>query len=147
MENPLIKEKLLEKIKKNETVSTANTSLIDDMHNLFIGNYLFNQPLNNWDVSKVKYMQSMFWGATNFNQPLNDWDVSNVKDMEGMFRNAKNYTYSFKTWKLKSDCKIDDFLTDCNLWHLFNTVEDLPMKNGERIDIGDIGDRKTWNVL
>ena len=36
----------------------------------------FNQPLNNWDVSKVTSMESMFWGATSFNQPLNNWNVS-----------------------------------------------------------------------
>ena len=30
----------------------------------------FNQPLNNWNVSKVETMFAMFDDATSFNQPL-----------------------------------------------------------------------------
>ena len=48
----------------------------------------FNQPLNNWNVSKVTNMREMFNGARSFNQPLNNWDVSNVTDMGGMFMYA-----------------------------------------------------------
>ena len=36
----------------------------------------FNQPLNNWNVSKVKEMYGMFHEASSFNQPLNNWNVS-----------------------------------------------------------------------
>jgi hypothetical protein len=45
----------------------------------------FNQPLDNWDVSKVTNMGLMFFEAIDFNQPLNNWNVSNVKSMENMF--------------------------------------------------------------
>ena len=38
----------------------------------------FNQPLNDWNVSKVTDMIGMFCGAISFNQPLNKWNVSNV---------------------------------------------------------------------
>ena len=49
----------------------------------------FNQPLNNWNVSKVTDMEIMFAGATSFNQPLNNWNVSNdVTDMDDMFEAA-----------------------------------------------------------
>ena len=41
----------------------------------------FNQPLNNWDVSKVTDMHGMFRYASGFNQPLDSWDVSKVTDM------------------------------------------------------------------
>ena len=41
----------------------------------------FNQPLNNWDVSKVTNMSYMFRGARSFNQPLDNWNVSNVREM------------------------------------------------------------------
>ena len=41
----------------------------------------FNQPLNNWNVSKVTDMERMFRGATSFNQPLNNWNVSKVTNM------------------------------------------------------------------
>jgi len=39
----------------------------------------FNQPLNNWNVSKVQSMKKMFASAQNFNQPLNSCDVSSVE--------------------------------------------------------------------
>ena len=37
---------------------------------MFNGASSFNQPLNNWNVSKVKNMAVMFEGARSFNQPL-----------------------------------------------------------------------------
>ena len=51
----------------------------------------FNEPLNNWNVSKVKCMAAMFRGAGFFNQPLDNWNVSNVTDMEAMFMAASSY--------------------------------------------------------
>ena len=38
----------------------------------------FNQPIENWDVSKVTNMIFMFSGTTNFNQNLSSWNVDNV---------------------------------------------------------------------
>ena len=46
---------------------------------LFMNASSFNQPLNNWNVSKVTNMAGMFGGATSFNQPLNDWNVSTAR--------------------------------------------------------------------
>ena len=89
------------------------------MHELFMGDSFFNQPLNNWDVSKVDSMMCMFWKAI-------------------------RYKGTMKNWKLKQDCNTDSLLLNVYTWHLFNTVEDLPMQNGKRIDIGD---RKTWKLL
>ena len=40
------------------------------MESMFWGATSFNQPLNNWNVSKVTYMEEMFEEATSFNQPL-----------------------------------------------------------------------------
>jgi surface protein len=44
----------------------------------------FNQPLENWNVSKVTDMRWMFRDSP-FNQPLGIWDVSKVNLMTGMF--------------------------------------------------------------
>jgi hypothetical protein len=44
----------------------------------FEGYSSFNQPLNDWDVSKVENMKYMFYGASSFNQPLCDWKVEKV---------------------------------------------------------------------
>jgi len=40
-------------------------------------------------------MSVMFRGSTNFNQPLNDWDVSKVKNMAGMFKGATKFNANF----------------------------------------------------
>ena len=40
----------------------------------------FNQPLDNWDVSKVTLMNYMFNKAIDFNQDISNWNVSNVID-------------------------------------------------------------------
>ena len=62
----------------------------------------FNQPLNDWNVSKVKYMEAMFWCATSFNQPLNKWNVSNVKSMYAMFAEAESFNQPLQAHWLTS---------------------------------------------
>ena len=37
--------------------------------------------INNWDVSNVEYMSGMFANASSFNQPLNNWNVSKVTNI------------------------------------------------------------------
>ena len=66
----------------------------------------FNQPLNNWDISKVTNMRAMFNRARVFNQPLNNWDISKVTDTYEMFSNAPvfkaNQPYcSWANWSAK----------------------------------------------
>jgi hypothetical protein len=67
--------------------------------------------------------------------------------MSQMFALAKNYTYSFKTWKLNPECDADLFLDRSYQWHLINTENDLPMKNGKRICPKETGEHKIWKVL
>jgi len=43
---------------------------------MFYRAVLFNQPLNNWNVSNVRNMGSMFCAAKSFNQPLTNWNVN-----------------------------------------------------------------------
>ena len=61
------------------------------MAQMFEGASRFNQPLNDWNVSKVKDMNKMFCKAAGFNQPLNDWNVSNVENMVQMFDDALSF--------------------------------------------------------
>ena len=62
----------------------------------------FNQPLNNWDVSKVWNMSGMFYRASTFNQPLNNWDVSNVEDMSDMFLDASTFNQPLDNWNVSN---------------------------------------------
>ena len=47
---------------------------------LFYAANLFDQYLDNWDVSNVTNMYYLFAGAENFNQDMISWDVSNVTE-------------------------------------------------------------------
>ena len=51
-------------------------SNIIDVKGLFLFASSFNQPLNNWDVSKVTNMSDMFHGSAEFNQDLSQWCVT-----------------------------------------------------------------------
>ena len=64
-----------------------------DPRSMFGGATSFNQPLNNWNVSKVREMNCMFQNATSFNQPLNKWNVSKLwkGNMGKMFWNADSF--------------------------------------------------------
>ena len=68
---------------------------------MFYGCSSFNQPLNNWDVSKVTNMSEMFYGCSSFNQPLNNWDVSKVTNMSEMFYGCSSFNQDLGMWKLE----------------------------------------------
>ena len=68
------------------------------MDGMFFGATSFNQPLNNWNVSKVTSIEVMFEEAVSFNQPLNKWDVSNVTNMDDMFKSAESFNQPLNKW-------------------------------------------------
>ena len=77
---------------------------------MFANCILFNQPLNNWDVSNVNNMSWMFSDCHDFNQPLESWDVSNVSDMSYMFKEALlfkegNNFFSIAGWNVSNVIK------------------------------------------
>ena len=79
-------------------ISTWDTSLIEDMSNLFDGKTTFNDDISGWDVSKVENMKSMFSYAEAFNQPIGNWDVSNVTNMYCMFVDAQDFNQPIGNW-------------------------------------------------
>ena len=78
-------------INKYSHISVWDTSIIDDMSELFYKKENFNDDISKWNVSKVVSTEYMFFGCINFNQPLNNWDVSNLKRTEYMFYECKNF--------------------------------------------------------
>ena len=67
----------------NQPINNWNVSKVTDMGGLFT-NGSFNRPINNWDVSKVTDMNNMFYGSS-FNQDVGNWNVSAVTNMTQMF--------------------------------------------------------------
>ena len=82
----------------NQPLNNWDVSKVTNMGYMFQGATSFNQPLNNWDVSKVTHMRFMFKGAKSFNQPLNNWDVSKVTNMEAMFQGATSFNQPLNNW-------------------------------------------------
>jgi hypothetical protein len=94
----------------NQPLNDWNVSKVKDMNKMFCKAAGFNQPLNNWNVSSVENMVQMFDDALSFNQPLDRWDVSNVKDMTCMFYGATSFRQPVTAWKLRGQLTRGIFL-------------------------------------
>ncbi len=68
-------------------LDTPDLSEVNFLGHMFRGcqSLVFNDAINNWDVSNVTHMWSMFNSCSAFNQDISNWDVGNVVRMDGMF--------------------------------------------------------------
>ena len=71
-------------------INTWDTSLINDMSELFKNKTTFNDDISNWDTSNVTDMSEMFYNADKFSQDIRVWDVSSVTEgnFNDMFEGA-----------------------------------------------------------
>ena len=90
---PKTKDELMKIIKdtikkegNNCDLNFIDTSLIDDMSELFIGS-VFNGDISKWNVSNVRSMRYMFC-ISKFKGDISKWNTSNVENMDGMFKNS-----------------------------------------------------------
>ena len=81
----------------NQPLNNWDVSKVTTMRSMFYGAAAYNQPMNGWNVSNVINMYYMF-EASAFNQPLNDWDVSKVTTMQGLFYDATAYNQPLCDW-------------------------------------------------
>jgi hypothetical protein len=70
------------------------------MDNMFRDTGMFDQPLNNWNVSNVRSMDNMFRDTGFFNRPLNNWNVSNVTLMDNIFNGAESFNQDLSDWNI-----------------------------------------------
>jgi hypothetical protein len=56
---------------------------------MFFGCVMFNQPLDQWNVSNVQNMTEMFHSCLTFNQDLKKWNVKKVQQSEDIFTDAE----------------------------------------------------------
>lgn len=73
-----------------------------NLSHMFHGALLFNQSINNWDVSAVTDMSYMFSGASAFNQNLDSWNMSSVMNMEYMFNKATSFNQDVSAWDVSA---------------------------------------------
>jgi surface protein len=88
-------------IANNEDLTVVCTTRVTDMHFMFFDNEVFNQPIDNWDVSNVTDMSNMFETAI-FNQPIGNWDVSSVTNMSYMFEHYSAFNQDIGNWDVSS---------------------------------------------
>ena len=89
-------------IANNEDLTVVCTTRVTDMHFMFFDNEVFNQPIDNWDVSNVTDMSNMFRGNTSFNQDIGNWDVSSVTNMHSMFSQYSAFNQDIGNWDVSS---------------------------------------------
>jgi hypothetical protein len=89
----------------------------------------YNQPLNNWDVSKVVHMNNAFQNAQNFNQPLDKWDTSACQNMGHMFAGAESFHQSLNSWDVHNVLWLDNMFKEAtsfnfplDSWNLSNAL-------------------------
>jgi len=76
------------------------TSTITNLVSVFESCSIFNQPLDNWNISNVTTMSRMFFTATNFNQSLSTWNVGRVTNFGSMFANASLFNGDLSGWNI-----------------------------------------------
>lgn len=80
------------------TATDAPTLSTQSLQAMFSNCYLWNQPMNSWDVSGVVSIGSMLTQCSSFNQPLNSWDTSSVTGMGGVFNSAVVFDQDISSW-------------------------------------------------
>lgn len=65
---------------------------------MFQGCSVFNENLNDWDISSVTSMQAMFRDCAAFNQPLNNWDVSGATSFNSLFQGCTAFNQDISGW-------------------------------------------------
>ena len=116
----------------NININHWNVSQVESMHGMFMGNDVYNQPMDNWDTSQVFNMSNMFEFATSFNQPLTSWDVSNVTNMREMFGFASKFNQPLDLWNVSNVLdmtgmfiRADSFNQDISNWKFYGVSQCL----------------------
>ena len=92
-----------------------NLSKLTNLVGLFreCTNLVFNDSINNWDVSNINSFLITFRGCANFNQPLNNWDVSNSTTFEGCFFGCSIFNQDISNWNISNALKLRSMFVYC----------------------------------
>lgn len=78
---------------------------------IFSSSPIFNQPLNNVDVSNITDFTYAFSGCKGFNRPLSKWDTSNGTDFTQMFINAESFNQSIDHFKMSNAVSVNGMMS------------------------------------
>lgn len=101
----------------NQPLNNWNVSKVTTMQQLFSNNAAFNSSLANWNVSSCTDFQLAFTGATAFNQSLATWTLPTTVSytMANMFNGAAGIQQSFAAWNLAKCTSLGTFLSNGNI--------------------------------
>jgi hypothetical protein len=83
---------------------------------MFNRSIYFNQPLNDWDVSKCNVMQYMFNNATSFNQSLANWNITSLIPEELYYDKDGKKIYSMTDMLNNCGMDIDNYNNTLQSW-------------------------------
>ncbi|MCJ8315192.1 MAG: DUF285 domain-containing protein, partial [Saccharospirillaceae bacterium] len=86
----------------NQELNDWNVSSVTNMRAMFRFPSPFNQDIGAWDVSSVTIMSDMFNHSQVFNQDIGVWDVSSVTEMNSMFDGARVFDQDLSQWDVSS---------------------------------------------
>lgn len=86
----------------NEDIASWDTSNVTTMQRAFDGATSFDQPIGAWDTSSVTDMRDAFYAAASFDQPIGDWDTSGVTSMSDLFSGAASFDQDIGGWNTSS---------------------------------------------
>ena len=108
------------------------------MRYMFSGCASFNQPLNNWDVSKVTDMCDMFSGCTSFNQDLGMWKLRNCRELglDNCGMSVENYSKSLVGWAAQEYINRG----------LILTIDGLRCNASGKAALKQLKEKKNWKI-
>jgi hypothetical protein len=86
----------------NQPLNNWNMSLCTNTSNMFAFATAFNSSLAGWNLSNNTNMASMFQQATAFNQPINDWTLNTTSNFTtvSMFESATAFNQPLNLWNM-----------------------------------------------
>ena len=115
-------------------ISYWDTTLIEDMSELFCNQRYFNDDISYWNVSNVHTFRGMFRGCRYFNRDISKWNVEKGHDFSYMFYRCANFSKNLNNWKLKNATDLSYMFAYSNFGHILHNWENyvdinIPMKN------------------
>lgn len=86
----------------DQNVDNWNVSFVTTMEEMFKDAIVYNQPMNSWNVASVATMERMFQGATSFDSAINNWNVRRVHTMAYMFDGASAFNQPLNNWRISN---------------------------------------------
>jgi len=113
----------------------------------------FNEPLNEWDVSKGGNFVRMFYEAGRFNQDLSQWNMSRANDIFLMFYGASKFNQNLYSWDVSSVTSMarmfeqaSVFNGDISTWDVSRVTDMSSMFSNAAAFNSNISSWQVWNV-